>query len=53
MTHLWYWKKPCKKDSSETGVNPDARIRDLTDDEVNKLREVIDKLYCWETLEEK
>jgi small subunit ribosomal protein S13 len=26
-----------------TGVNPDTRIRDLTDDEVNRLRDVIDK----------
>ncbi|HHX17323.1 MAG TPA: 30S ribosomal protein S13 [Clostridium sp.] len=33
---------------AETGVNPDTRIRDLTDDEVNKLREVIDKNYTVE-----
>jgi len=26
----------------EAGINPDTRIRDLTDDEVAKLREVID-----------
>lgn len=26
-----------------TGVNPSTRIRDLTDDEVNRLRDVIDK----------
>lgn len=26
-----------------TGINPDTRIRDLTDDEVNRLRDVIDK----------
>lgn len=26
-----------------TGVNPDTRVRDLTDDEVNRLREIIDK----------
>jgi small subunit ribosomal protein S13 len=26
-----------------TGVSPDTRVRDLTDDEVNRLREVIDK----------
>jgi small subunit ribosomal protein S13 len=26
-----------------TGVNPDTRIRELTDDEVNRLRDVIDK----------
>ncbi len=29
----------------KTGVNPDTRVRDLTEDEVNKLREVIDKEY--------
>jgi small subunit ribosomal protein S13 len=28
---------------AETGVNPDTRIRDLTEDELSKLREVIDK----------
>ena len=26
-----------------TGVNPDTRVRDLTDDEANRLREIIDK----------
>lgn len=26
-----------------TGVNPDTRVRDLTEDEVSKLREFIDK----------
>ena len=28
-----------------TGINPDTRIKDLTDDEVNKIREVIDNSY--------
>jgi small subunit ribosomal protein S13 len=28
---------------SQTGINPDTRVRDLTEEEVNKLREVIDK----------
>lgn len=28
---------------SKTGISPDTRIRDLTDDEINKLREMIDK----------
>ena len=28
-----------------TGISPDTRVRDLTDDEVAKLREVIDKNY--------
>ncbi|MCX7914428.1 MAG: 30S ribosomal protein S13 [Thermodesulfovibrionales bacterium] len=30
---------------SQTGINPDTRIRDLTDDEISKLRELIDKEY--------
>ena len=33
---------------AETGVNPDTRIKDLTDDEVNKLREKIDAEYTVE-----
>ena len=28
-----------------TGVNPDTRVRDLTEEEVSKLREAIDKGY--------
>ncbi|MFC4765923.1 30S ribosomal protein S13 [Effusibacillus consociatus] len=28
---------------SETGINPDTRVRDLTEDEISKLREAIDK----------
>jgi len=28
-----------------TGVNPDTRVRDLTDDEVGRIRELIDKEY--------
>nr|WP_122012818.1 30S ribosomal protein S13 [Maliibacterium massiliense] len=27
---------------SETGINPDTRVRDLTEDEVGKIREYID-----------
>ena len=30
---------------AEAGVNPDTRVKDLTEDEVIKLREVIDKNY--------
>jgi small subunit ribosomal protein S13 len=26
-----------------TGISPDTRVRDLTDDEVNRLREIIDR----------
>ena len=28
---------------TRTGINPDTRVRDLTDDEVNRLRDIIDK----------
>lgn len=30
---------------ADTGINPDTRVRDLTDDEANRLREVIDRDY--------
>jgi len=29
----------------QTGVSPDVKVRDLTDDEVNRIREAIDKGY--------
>jgi small subunit ribosomal protein S13 len=29
----------------QTGISPDVKVRDLTDDEVNRIREVIDKGY--------
>lgn len=32
-----------KKVIAETGVNPDTRVRDLTEDELARLRETIDK----------
>ncbi len=32
-----------KKILASTGVNPDTRVKDLTEDEVSKLREYIDK----------
>lgn len=33
---------------AKTGINPDTRVKDLTDDEVNKLREVIDAEFTVE-----
>ena len=33
---------------TKTGVNPDTRVKDLTDDEVAKLREVIENDYMVE-----
>lgn len=32
----------------KTGVNPDTRVRDLTEDETNRLREVIEREYVVE-----
>ena len=29
----------------QTGINPDTRVKDLTEDEIAKLRDVIDKEY--------
>ena len=29
----------------QTGINPDTRVKDLTEDEVAKLRDIIDKEY--------
>ena len=34
-----------KKILEQTNVNPDTRVKDLTDDEINRIREVIDKGY--------
>lgn len=36
-------KSTSQKIISEAGVNSDTRVRDLTEDEVGKIREVIDK----------
>ncbi|HPU21590.1 MAG TPA: 30S ribosomal protein S13 [Thermoclostridium caenicola] len=33
---------------AKTGVNPDTRVRDLTDDEISKLRKTIEKEYTVE-----
>ena len=35
-------KTTSRKILEKTGVNPDTRVRDLTDEEVNKIRDVID-----------
>ena len=36
-------KNTSQKILAATGINPDTRIRDLTEEEVSKLREAIDK----------
>lgn len=40
--------KSSQKILAQTGVNPDTRVKDLTDAEVNSLREVIDNEYTVE-----
>ncbi|MGN0163193.1 MAG: 30S ribosomal protein S13 [Candidatus Ornithomonoglobus sp.] len=40
--------KSSQKILAQTGVNPDTRVKDLTDEEVNSLREVIDSEYTVE-----
>lgn len=37
-----------KKILAEAGINPDTRVKDLTEDEVSKLREIIDREYVVE-----
>lgn len=38
-------RKSAKDILAAAGVNPDTRVKDLTEDEVSKLREVIDRDY--------
>ena len=38
-------RKSSNKILSETGINPDTRVKDLTEDEISKLRAAIDKDY--------
>ncbi|MGI6623175.1 MAG: 30S ribosomal protein S13 [Acetivibrionales bacterium] len=33
---------------AKTGISPDTRVRDLTDDEITKLRDIIEKSYSVE-----
>ncbi|MBR4874461.1 MAG: 30S ribosomal protein S13 [Clostridia bacterium] len=37
-----------RKILAEAGINPDTRVKDLTEDEVSKLREIIDRDYVVE-----
>jgi len=44
LTYIYGIGRPkSNKILSETGVNPDTRVRNLTEDEVNRLRDYIDK----------
>lgn len=44
LTYIYGIGRPqANKILAATGVNPDTRVRDLTEEEVNRLREYIDK----------
>lgn len=44
LTYIYGIGKPtAQKILDQTGVNPDTRIKDMTEEEVNKLRDYIDK----------
>jgi small subunit ribosomal protein S13 len=44
LTYIFGIGRPTsQKILRETGVNPDTRVRDLTEDEVSRIRETIDK----------
>ncbi len=46
LTYVFGIGEPsAKKILEKTGINPDTRVKDLTDDEVAKLREIIDGEY--------
>lgn len=44
LTYIFGIGRPTAQEIlATTGINPDTRTRDLTEEEVNKLREIIDK----------
>ncbi|MHB8171506.1 MAG: 30S ribosomal protein S13 [Thermincolia bacterium] len=46
LTYIYGVGRPTAQEVlANAGINPDTRVRDLTEEEVNKLREVIDKNY--------
>lgn len=49
LTYIYGIGRPtANKILATTGINPDTRVRDLTEDEVSRLRETIDKNYVVE-----
>lgn len=46
LTYIYGIGRPTsQKILEQSGVSPDTRIRDLTEEEVNKLRDIIEKNY--------
>jgi small subunit ribosomal protein S13 len=46
LTYIFGIGRPsARKILAEAGINPDTRVKDLTEDETAKLREIIEKQY--------
>jgi small subunit ribosomal protein S13 len=46
LTYIYGLGLPtCQKILTQTNINPDTRVRDLTEEQVNRLRELIDRRY--------
>ncbi len=46
LTYIYGIGRPTsQKILAQTNVNPDTRVRDLTEEQVNRLRELIDRRY--------
>ena len=46
LTYIFgIWLPTAQKILAQTNVNPDTRVRDLTEEQVNRLRELIDRRY--------
>lgn len=49
LTYIFGIGRPSsRKILAEAGINPDTRVKDLTEDEAAKLREIIEKQYTVE-----
>ncbi|HOQ08652.1 MAG TPA: 30S ribosomal protein S13 [Syntrophomonadaceae bacterium] len=49
LTYIYGIGRPSsKKILAEAGINPDTRVKDLTEEEVAKLRDIIEKNYTVE-----
>src|SRR3954465_12837426 len=49
LTYIYGIGRPTSNDIlAAIGIEPDRKVRDLTDDEVSKLRDIIDRFYVFE-----
>ncbi|HEY1013374.1 MAG TPA: 30S ribosomal protein S13 [Herpetosiphonaceae bacterium] len=50
LTYIYGIGRPTSNDIlAQTGINPDTRVKDLTEEEVIRLREIIDQQYTVES----